>query len=135
MFNSSIDRPNQDVIETDLDGQQNNLLSDNSFETSSLSLDCSPIGITEQMKFINSIPSSRENGNMQVPLFISQELGYLEILEKFKCIDCYSNLITEKNLSDKNKLLLIYKTYDNIFTDTIGLKMSSSIVYTFENIK
>jgi len=47
MFNSSIDRPNQDVIETDLDGQQNNLLSDNSFETSSLSLDCSPIGITE----------------------------------------------------------------------------------------
>jgi len=43
-------------------------------------------------------------------------------------------LITEKDLNDKNQLLLTYKTFDNIFTDTKGLKMPSSILLKISNI-
>ncbi|KAL4126427.1 hypothetical protein QTP88_010649 [Uroleucon formosanum] len=109
-----IDRPNPDLVETDLDEEQNNLVSDNSSETSSLSLDCSPI------------PASLETCTV---VYFS---GYLanKCLEKFKCVDCYSNLITEKDLNDKNQLLLTYKTFDNIFTNTKGLKMPSSILHS-----
>jgi len=113
-----IDRPNPDLIETDLDEEQNNLVSDNSSETSSLSLDCSPI------------PASLETCTV---VYFS---GYLanKCLEKFKCVDCYSNMITEKDLNDKNQLLLTYKTFDNIFTNTKGLKMQSSILLKISNI-
>ncbi|CAI6356302.1 unnamed protein product [Macrosiphum euphorbiae] len=113
-----IDHPNPDLIETDLDEEQNNLVSDNSSETSSLSLDCSPI------------PASLETCTV---VYFS---GYLanKCLEKFKCVDCYSNLITEKDLNDKNQLLLTYKTFDNIFTNTKGLKMPSSILLKISNI-
>lgn len=37
-------------------------------------------------------------------------------------------------LNDKNQLLLTYKTFDNIFTNTKGLKMPSSILLKISNI-
>ncbi|KAL4088876.1 hypothetical protein QTP88_023960 [Uroleucon formosanum] len=58
-----IDRPNPDLVETDLDEEQNNLVSDNSSETSSLSLDCSPIPASlETSVQAQWLKFARENG-------------------------------------------------------------------------
>ncbi|KAL4126559.1 hypothetical protein QTP88_010780 [Uroleucon formosanum] len=115
---TSINPLDPDFIEADFDDQQQNLLSDNSSETSSCSLDFSPI------------PISLETCSL---VYFS---GYLanKCLEKFKCVDCQSNLITDKDLNDKNQLLITYKTFENILTDTKGLKMPSSILLTISNI-
>jgi hypothetical protein len=42
--------------------------------------------------------------------------GYLayKCLKKFNCIECKINLIIEKNLNDKNQILLIHKNYSDI---------------------
>jgi len=91
---------NPDFIETDVDNQQQNLLSDNSSETSSCSLDSSPI------------PVSLETCSI---VYFTGYLAY-KCLKKFKCVDCESNLITNKDLNDENQYLITYKTFDNILT-------------------
>lgn len=95
-----------------------NSLSDSDSVTSLLSTSSSENSITNKIEKNKLI--TLENCSVT---YFSGYLAY-KCIEKFNCEMCKLNLISKKNLTEKNQLLLIYKNYSDINKDS-GLKVQS----------